>query len=587
MKKLSILLSFMFAIVVDSAKAQTARVQIIHNSPDQAAASVDIYAIVMGMSQKLLDDVNYRTASGFENVPAGVSIKVAFAPANSQSVADTVAGLSFNIPALTANENYIVIADGFFSNSAAATLVPFSLQIYTGAKQASTAGNNDLLIYHGVPFIIPVDVVSPITSPVSATLADDLAYKSFNSAGYITIPNNNYNIQLRVANNPVVIYEVNAPLQTLNFSGQSFTVLASGLLANTSLNTAATFGIFAVPAAGGAFVQLPAAPAISTARLQLLHNCADPLAATVDVWVNGSKAADDFQFRTATSFEEIPANTTLRIHISVPTSTDTISGRVATITAPGGLPGGASYTAIARGVTNPVNFAANPDAVATAFGLTVINFDEGFFNDEDTVYASAYHGATDAPTVDVKVTGGATLFNDLTYNEVLPANTVLPLFAADATIDLTDASGNTTIKRYLAPLSQIAGQSVLVFASGFLTPSANQNGEAFGMFASFADGQVIPLQEVPITSISESNNKKFTIYPNPANNLLNVSFNDVENVSAVEIKDLTGKTVKVLNNINGGNNVALNLEDLTVGYYFVLLTSNQNTISANKLIISR
>jgi hypothetical protein len=54
-------------------KAQTASLQVIHNSPDAAATTVDIYA----GSTLLINDLSFRNASQtFTNIPAGVPINV-------------------------------------------------------------------------------------------------------------------------------------------------------------------------------------------------------------------------------------------------------------------------------------------------------------------------------------------------------------------------------------------------------------------------------------------------------------------------------------------------------------------------------
>src|SRR5688572_15933759 len=42
------------------------------------------------------------------------------------------------------------------------------------------------------------------------------------------------------------------------------------------------------------------------AYLQSIHNCADPTADTVDVYVNGSLTFDNFPFRTATPYLTLP-----------------------------------------------------------------------------------------------------------------------------------------------------------------------------------------------------------------------------------------------------------------------------------------
>ncbi|MCB0764906.1 MAG: DUF4397 domain-containing protein, partial [Flavobacteriales bacterium] len=68
------------------AVAQTARVQVIHNSADAAAATVDVYL----NTTLLFDDVAFRTASPFVDAPAGVQFTVGIAPASSTSSSDAI-----------------------------------------------------------------------------------------------------------------------------------------------------------------------------------------------------------------------------------------------------------------------------------------------------------------------------------------------------------------------------------------------------------------------------------------------------------------------------------------------------------------
>ena len=58
----------------------------------------------------------------------------------------------------------------------------------------------------------------------------------------------------------------------------------------------------------------------STARLQVIHNAADPGAASVDIYLNDGLLLDDFAFRAATPFIDAPANQDISIGVAHGTS---------------------------------------------------------------------------------------------------------------------------------------------------------------------------------------------------------------------------------------------------------------------------
>ncbi len=111
---------------------------------------------------------------------------------------------------------------------------------------------------------------------------------------------------------------------------------------------------------------LPEPPMPTTARLQVIHNAADPGAAVVDIYVNDALFKDDFAFRTATEYLDVPANVELVIGVAPGTSTgpgDIIA------TFPVTLMADETYAVIANGVLDPTMFAANPDGLDIAFTL--------------------------------------------------------------------------------------------------------------------------------------------------------------------------------------------------------------------------
>ena len=133
--KLHIRLTAVFALLTALMFAQTARVQVIHNSP---TPTVDVYA----NGALLLDNFVFRTATPFINVPAGVTVNLGIALGTSTSVKDTLV----NFPVvLTAGKTYVVVAAGIVGNAA----TPFRLAIQDmGFETASTPTNVGIGLFH-------------------------------------------------------------------------------------------------------------------------------------------------------------------------------------------------------------------------------------------------------------------------------------------------------------------------------------------------------------------------------------------------------------------------------------------------------
>ena len=59
------------------------------------------------------------------------------------------------------------------------------------------------------------------------------------------------------------------------------------------------FGLFVATAAGGPMIELPESVQ-ATARVQAIHNCPDPIVATVDVYLDNTLLVPGFAYKTAT-----------------------------------------------------------------------------------------------------------------------------------------------------------------------------------------------------------------------------------------------------------------------------------------------
>lgn len=530
--------------------AQAPRVQVIHNSPDAAAATVDIWI----NGTKAVEDLDFREATPFVTLNSGTT-NVGIAPGNSTVITDTIANFTFN---LMMNTTYIVVADGTLSGSPSySPFQPFGLNVYAmGRETATDAQNVDVLIHHGSTDAPTVDVRGKNPADV---LLNDASYGDF--GGYLSLPTDNYIVRITDATGSTIVQSYSAPLSTLNLGGQAITVVASGFLDPANNSNGAAFGLYAALASGGALVALPVA---ADPRIQVIHNSADAAAATVDVWVNGAKAIDDFAFRTSSPFISLSPGTT-NVGIAPATSTaltDTIANFTYNLLA------GVTYIAIAEGIVSPSGYSP-----ATPFGIAVFNDAREAATDVNNVDVLVHHGATDAPVVDVRGADTTTvLVNDAAYGDFAG---YLSLPTADYIIRITDATGGTVVQSYQAPLATLSlgGQSISVIASGFLNPANNSNGSAFGLWVALASGGALVELPVAATSINQTESiaNDMMIFPNPVRSSFNLGWSQIKDADvSIRLTNIQGQTVKniELGNVAAGQqNLSIDTNELNSGWY--------------------
>lgn len=571
--------------ITNSLKAQTASLQVIHNCADAAATSVDIYA----GTTLLIDDLQFRSASQtFTNIPAGVPIVVGVASGTSTSSAQSIATFTVNFANGSSN---IVVADGIVSANGynpGNTTAGFTLNTYSTAISAAPNGTTtSVLVHHGSTDAPTVDIVAPFTGTnpfIPNVLVNNASYGAF--AGYLNLPTTDYKIQIRDEFSENVVAEYNAPLQTLSLGGAALTVVASGFLNPANNSNGPAFGLYVATPTGGPLLALPSS-SISSTRLQAIHNCADLAATQVDVYVQSAtsgpsaiKLIDNFAFRTASSFIDVPAGETISLSIAAPTSTSAV-GALATFTY--NLSASNKYQLIASGLVSGSGY--TPNNTAAPFNLIVNAAVRERALVSTNTDVLVFHGSTDAPVVDVQAQGAGTVVNDIaygTYNSTsylpLPSNTA----AGDYTLHITDATGTSTVVSYLAPLNTLglSGNAITVLASGFLTPTNNSNGPAFGLWVALpSGGNLIPLPlYTTATSIEENNNLSslINVYPNPFNDEIKIS-NETNASLDITILDVMGKVIS----IEQSNSDMINLKtaELPQGIYVINVKSDKLSAS--------
>ncbi len=507
---LLILFIFSFTIMLP---AQNAELQIIHNAADATAEKVDIYL----NGNILLDDFSFRTATPYIDAPSGVELNIGVAPGNSSSVTDTIK----NFPVtLAAGGKYVAIASGVlnpanFSPNPESNDIGFKLIIQDNARTVSNDTSQvQFFVLHGSTDAPAVDVIARGVG----TLVNDAQYGNYTPYIGITIPPAKYLLDVTPASdNNTIVASFEADFSGLK--GQTAVVFASGFLDATGNQSNAPFGLFAA-LNNGTVVDLPA---VTTARLQVIHNASDPAAKLVDVYLNGNLLLNDFAFRTATPFIDAPANQLINIGIA-PGSSSSVSDTLKNFAVK--LLPGEKYLAVANGVLDPNNFSANPNSENTAFTLFIKSAVREESSDPNSVELLVVHGATDAPDVDVIARGVTTLVDGFKYGTITD---YIKVPASNYILDIADNSSNSVVASFGADLSTLASTSATVLASGFLSPNQNQNGEGFTLIAVFADGSVASLGNVTAIGKTDKSSiiNSYSLeqnYPNPFNPTTNINF---------------------------------------------------------------
>jgi len=318
-----------------------------------------------------------------------------------------------------------------------------------------------------------------------------------------------------------------------------------------------------------------AAKGYSTARLQIIHNSADAAAATVDIYVNGGLFKEDVAFRTATAFEDVPSGVSLTIDITPPNTSLASSVFNTSVT----LTTGETYVVVANGIVSPSGYSP-----ATPFNLFVYALGRETSGSASETDVMVFHGATDAPTVDVveRGVGAGLIIDDMAYGDFTG---YLDLPTADYEVEVRDETGATTVACYSAPLASLnaGGAALVVVASGFLDPSANSNGEAFGLYAALpSGGSLLALPACVTTGVEDLNSNALNIYPNPlSGNKLAITSSEV--INEVAMFDLNGALIATTKNVNS-ESVAFTIpSSVSNGIYIMQVKTAETTI--NKRIV--
>jgi hypothetical protein len=144
-----------------------------------------------------------------------------------------------------------------------------------------------------------------------------------------------------------------------------------------------------------------------TARVQLVHVAPDPAIETVDVYLNGERLIDDFQYRTATAYLDIPAGRHLITFAPADSREDDLRFGFYEIEVE--LQDGETYSMMAAGLHSPRSFAPNPYGIDRSFRLFVKEgARETYSETPGHFHVRQFYAIPDMPRTEFKVGGFVT-----------------------------------------------------------------------------------------------------------------------------------------------------------------------------------
>ncbi len=522
-----------FALLAANTSAQTAQVQLIHNCADLAASTVDVY-LNGELSQ---DDMAFRTATAFLNVPTGSNLEVGIAPSNSTGSGDVIASFELS---LSEGEQYVAVVNGIISPAGYQPAPELSLAVFSPAREnALSPGSTDMLVVHGstdAPAFGLEEVALPFGS-----LFGSLPYGEF--VDYLSLPTANLSLELTFEG--AGTYAYTAPLGPLGLLDRAVVVVASGFMDPLMNQNGPDFGLWLAEPGGGELIEL-IGQEVRPTRVQWINNSADGALSTIDIYLDGSLLIDNLPFRTATAFMDVDPDNANVVGIAPGNSTnvfdafeefdlDAVPER--------------SHIAVINGIASATGYEP-----AIPLSLDVRPSASEIAPDMETVKLIFHHGSTDAADpIDVNDDAGGlgTLADDLAYGG-FSGYADIPV--EDIVLEVVDGGGEP-IGSYDASVAteHWEGLAVTVLASGFEDPSSNSGGPRFGLWAAFPEGG--PLQELPVhINVGLSNagtTENILAWPNPASNELFVAVgNEMKDHLSSTITDLSGRKVMDLSAIS-------------------------------------
>jgi len=545
-----------------------AQLQIIHNSADLGINEVDIWI----NDKRFTSNLSFRTALPFTEVPAEIPQTIYVLTKGSTGTANPLASLTATF---VNQQNYILIIGGISSSSGYNPNVPLTLVKKDAAQILATNNNQtDVLIFHGSTDAPTIDIYE--TGVGIGQLVDNLSYGNFNTGNYLNLTTADYILEVRDQAGTNTLFTYSAPLSALGLHGKAITLLASGFLNPQNNSNGPAFGLFVAKSDGGPLFQLPVYVPPTTAYIQFIHASADTAVQSVDVWMNNELVIDNFTYKRASPYLELPAEQSIRLSILPQKSTTSANPLTYTDL---NLTPGKRHILTFEGIHSTTGY--NP---ITPLALNLMENSRTVALNSSNVDILFHHSSTDAPVYYIYEFSTGLLQPALDYGDYSP---YVESPVRDMGLHLM--TGAQITKSYLAPFETLGlgGQASILMIAGFKNPAVNSNGDPLMMYRVPATGGgFVALEEV--TATPENMNSTLSIYPNPAKETVNIRLDSgFAGQTTVELYNLTGQKIMVpVAQGFGKDTQSIDVSQLDAGLYLVRVTNGGQSVT-RKLTITK
>jgi hypothetical protein len=575
--------------------AQTVNIQIINNTADTTIDSIDVWVDDI----KVDSNIAVGKMRPILTIAAGTH-DVTFSRKGSVDTTNDVLDKNYGIT-FTVGETYLAMICGQLDTTQYATNPDgvsrlFTIKATNAYREAAVNPTDfDLTFFNGSPDAPTFDV--NIISSTGSKIADDESYAAA-TFNYVSITPGKYIISL--TNKDSNVFYSTHLLDLTSAVGQAGVLFTSGVYDSTANPISAKKFKLYLAFANGTIKEIPALKS----TLQIIHNSADSIYDSVDVYINNVKKLSNFGFRSATPFWKIAPYTPCVIAVA-PKNSASIAEAFFTKSLATVIDSSEGYYAVLSGLKNPASYKPNPDAKSTGFTIFIrkgAKTTSALPKNIDLLY---HHGATDLMTTSMlNYNGSMFISKDDAYGDFHsiysynPALDNLAFELKNAAVDtllLIDVVGN---------ISERKTQAGLIFASGFYTNlvgdtlvfpvdtnhkavlTQNQIARKLGLYIAWPDGKVDTIQKVkPITGVNEvlANKYNAIFYPNPTSQYLTISFELKSNaVVSAELFDINGRLVTAMSaatKLAGSGELVFDMNTVVNGIYFCSLTvDGQKTV---------